>query len=98
MGWIVFTVNVILPGTIFAVALSAGVLVLLEIGRRIGVRQLNEGRRDRIKGPWCDLWVVGFDPRIFVFRGVDEPTFTVSRWTTGNMKRCSTRSPRCRVA
>jgi hypothetical protein len=42
MGWIVFTVNVILAGTIFAVALSAGVLVLLEIGRRIGVRQLAE--------------------------------------------------------
>ena len=54
MGWIVFTVNVILAGTIFAVALSAGVLVLLEIGRRIGVRQLAEERRDRIKGPWCD--------------------------------------------
>ena len=43
MGWLVFTVNIILPETIFAVALSAGVLVLLEIGRRIGVRQLNEG-------------------------------------------------------
>jgi uncharacterized membrane protein len=34
--------NVILAGTIFAVAMSAGILVLLEIGRRIGVRQLAE--------------------------------------------------------
>ena len=50
MGWIVFTVNVILAGTIFAVALSAGVLVLLEIGRRIGVRQLTEEGETASKG------------------------------------------------
>jgi hypothetical protein len=50
MGWIVFTVNVILSGTIFAVALSAGVLVLLEIGRRIGVRQLAEEGETASKG------------------------------------------------
>src|ERR1700736_3572874 len=34
--------NVILAGAIFAIALSAGILVLLEIGRRIGVRQIKE--------------------------------------------------------
>jgi hypothetical protein len=34
--------NVILAGTIFAVVLSAGILVLLETGRRIGVRQIKE--------------------------------------------------------
>jgi hypothetical protein len=34
--------NVILAGTIFAVVMSAGILVLLEIGRRIGVHQLAE--------------------------------------------------------
>ena len=50
MGWIVFTMNVILAGTIFAVALSAGVLVLLEIGRRIGVRQLAEEGETASKG------------------------------------------------
>jgi hypothetical protein len=50
VGWIVFTVNVILAGTIFAVALSAGVLVLLEIGRRIGVRQLAEEGETASKG------------------------------------------------
>ena len=50
MGWIVFTVNVILAGTIFAVALSAGVLVLLEIGRRIGARQLAEEGETASKG------------------------------------------------
>jgi hypothetical protein len=37
-------------GTIFAVALSAGVLVLLEIGRRIGVRQLAEEGETASKG------------------------------------------------
>jgi len=42
--------NVILAGTIFAVALSAGVLVLLEIGRRIGVRQLTEEGETASKG------------------------------------------------
>jgi hypothetical protein len=42
--------NVILAGTIFAVALSAGVLVLLEIGRRIGVRQLAEEGETASKG------------------------------------------------
>ena len=50
MDWIVFTVYVILAGTIFAVALSAGVLVLLEIGRRIGVRQLAEEGETASKG------------------------------------------------
>jgi hypothetical protein len=50
MGWIVFTVNVILAGTIFAVALSACVLVLLAIGRRIGVRQLAEEGETASKG------------------------------------------------
>src|SRR5271165_976120 len=50
MGRIVFTMNVILAGTIFAVALSAGVLVLLEIGRRIGVRQLAEEGESASKG------------------------------------------------
>jgi hypothetical protein len=39
VGWIVFTVNVILAGIIFAVALSAGVLVLLEVGRRFAAAQ-----------------------------------------------------------
>jgi len=42
--------NVILAGTIFAVALSAGILVLLEIGRRIGVRQLAEEGESASKG------------------------------------------------
>jgi hypothetical protein len=37
-------------GTIFAVALSAGVLVLLEIGRRIGVCQLAEEGETASKG------------------------------------------------
>jgi hypothetical protein len=50
VGWIVFTVNLILAGTNFAVALSAGVLVLLEIGRRIGVRQLAEEGETASKG------------------------------------------------
>jgi len=50
MGRIVFTMNVILAGTIFAVALSAGVLVLLEIGRRIGGRQLAEEGESASKG------------------------------------------------
>jgi len=35
---IAFNMNVILGGTVFAVVMSAGILVLLEIGRRIGVR------------------------------------------------------------
>jgi hypothetical protein len=39
---IAFNMNVILAGAIFAAALSAGILVLLEIGRRIGVRQIKE--------------------------------------------------------
>jgi hypothetical protein len=34
--------NVILAGTIFAILLSAGILLLLEIGRRIGRRQLEK--------------------------------------------------------
>lgn len=42
--------NVILAGTIFAVVLSAGILVLLEIGRRIGVRQLAEEGESASKG------------------------------------------------
>jgi hypothetical protein len=42
--------NVILAGTIFAVVLSAGILVLLEIGRRIGVRQLTEEGESASKG------------------------------------------------
>src|SRR4029077_55994 len=42
--------NVILAGTIFAVALAAGVLVLREIGRRIGVRQLAEEGETASKG------------------------------------------------
>jgi hypothetical protein len=42
--------NVILAGTIFAVVLSAGILVLLEIGRRIGVRQLAEEGETASKG------------------------------------------------
>src|SRR3977135_2316934 len=42
--------NVILAGTIFAVALSAGILVLLEIGRRIGLRQLAEEGESASKG------------------------------------------------
>jgi len=49
MDWIVFTVNVILDGTIIAVALS-GVLVLLEIGRRIRVCQLAEEGESASKG------------------------------------------------
>src|SRR6516162_5314758 len=49
--------NAILAGIIFAVVLSAGILVLLEIGRRVA-------RRDCIKGPRCDLWIVGFDASI----------------------------------
>jgi hypothetical protein len=49
MGWIVFTVNVILDGTIIAVALS-GVLVLLEIGRRISVCQIAEEGESASKG------------------------------------------------
>jgi hypothetical protein len=42
--------NVILAGTIFAVVLSAGVLLLLEIGRRIGVRQLVEEGESASRG------------------------------------------------
>jgi hypothetical protein len=42
--------NVILAGTIFAVVLSAGILVLLEIGRRIGVRQITEEGESASKG------------------------------------------------
>jgi hypothetical protein len=50
--------------------LSAGILVLLlEVGRRIGVRQLREEGESASKGLGaCDIWAVGFDPRIFVFR------------------------------
>jgi hypothetical protein len=46
MAWIVFTMDIILAGTIFAVAMSAGVLVLLEIGAAHW-----RSRRDRIKKP-----------------------------------------------
>jgi hypothetical protein len=42
--------NVILAGALFAVVLSAGILVLLEIGRRIGVRQLAEEGESASKG------------------------------------------------
>jgi hypothetical protein len=42
--------NVILAGIIFAVVLSAGILVLLEIRRRIGVRQLAEEGESASKG------------------------------------------------
>ena len=42
--------NVILAGTIFAVVLSAGIFVLLEIGRRIGVRQVAEEGESASKG------------------------------------------------
>ena len=70
MGRIVFTVNVILDGAIIAVALSAGVLVLLEIGRRISVRQFAEEESaskglGAIEGAISRL--LGVDPRIFVF-------------------------------
>ena len=42
--------NLILAGTIFAVVMSAGILVLLGIGRRIGVRQLAEEGETASKG------------------------------------------------
>ena len=42
--------KVILAGTVFAVALSAGILVFLEIGRRIGARQLAEEGESASKG------------------------------------------------
>jgi hypothetical protein len=42
--------NVILAGTIFAIVLSARILVLLEIGRRIGLRQLAEEGESASKG------------------------------------------------
>ncbi len=45
-----FNMNIILAGTIFAVVLSAGILVLLEIGRRIGARQLAEEGESASKG------------------------------------------------
>jgi hypothetical protein len=38
MGWIVFTMNVILAGTVFAVAPSTGVLVCLTQGWLYGSR------------------------------------------------------------
>jgi len=42
--------NVILAGTVFAVVLSAGILVLVEIGRRIGLRQLAKEGESASKG------------------------------------------------
>jgi len=42
--------NVILSGTIFAVVLSGGILVMLEIGKRIGVRQVAEEGESATKG------------------------------------------------
>jgi hypothetical protein len=59
-----------LAGTIFAVALSTGVLVLLKIGQRIGVRQLAEEGETASKGlSAIEGAIFGFDPRLFVFRG-----------------------------
>jgi hypothetical protein len=48
--WIAFNINIFLAGIIFAVVLSAAILVLLEIGRRIGVRQLAEEGENASKG------------------------------------------------
>jgi hypothetical protein len=42
--------NAILAGIIFAVGLSAGILVLLEIGRRVGVRRIAEEGETASKG------------------------------------------------
>jgi hypothetical protein len=42
--------NAILAGIIFAVVLSAGILVLLEIGRRVGVRRIAEEGETASKG------------------------------------------------
>src|SRR6478672_11445452 len=42
--------NAILAGIIFAVVLSAGILVLLEIGRRAGVRRIAEEGETASKG------------------------------------------------
>jgi hypothetical protein len=53
--------NLILAGTIFAVVLSAGILALLEIGRRIGVRQLMEEGESASKGLCAmESAIVGF--------------------------------------
>ena len=42
--------NAILAGIIFAVVLSAGILVLLEIGRRVGLRRIAEEGETASKG------------------------------------------------
>ena len=65
--------NVILAGTIFAIALSAGILELHEIGRRIGARQLAEEGETASMGlgaiEGAIFGVDGFNPRILFFRG-----------------------------
>ena len=42
--------NAILAGIIFAVVLSAGILVLLEIGRRVGLLRIAEEGETASKG------------------------------------------------
>jgi hypothetical protein len=42
--------NAFLTGIIFAVVQSAGILVLLEIGRRAGVRRIEEEGETALKG------------------------------------------------
>ena len=42
--------DVILAGIIFAVVLSAGILVLLEIGRRVGLRRIAQEGETASKG------------------------------------------------
>jgi hypothetical protein len=98
MDWIVFAVNVILDGTIIAVALS-GVLVLLEIGRRIRSASLRKKERahqkvsGRIEGAISRLLELilafSFSGTLAVSGGNGGTGDEVTGGTTINAGRCS---------
>jgi hypothetical protein len=65
--------NYILAGSIFAVVLSLGILVLLEIGRQIGARRIAEEGESASKGlsaiEGAIFGLMGLILAFFVFRG-----------------------------